>query len=120
MVFNAVENPAAQRTYVTFGLERGRTSPVAGVLRALGLCLGEIDEGNNEDKSFHNKTLHQMRATIAERNEEHDVWGWKYPTAVNYLPALMKAIRNPFFVNEKAERFPHQLIDELADFLCVC
>lgn len=98
MVLNPVENPARQRTYVTFGLERGRTSPVAGVLRALGLYLGEIDEGNNEDKSFHNKTLHQMRTTIASRNAEHDVWGWKYPTAVNYLPALVKSIRNPFFV----------------------
>ncbi|MPY84115.1 MAG: hypothetical protein GEV00_12520 [Actinophytocola sp.] len=98
MVLNPVSSPAAQRTYVVFGLERGRTSPVAGVLRALGLYLGEIDEGNNEDKAFHGGKLGEMRATIAERNAEHDVWGWKYPTAVNYLPALMKAIRNPFFV----------------------
>lgn len=173
MVLNPVERPAAQRTYVTFGLERGRTSPVAGVLRALGLYLGEIGEGNNEDNCFHNKTLHQMRTTIAQRNKEYDVWGWKYPTAVNYLPALVKAIRNPFFIvvyrdavatalsrgqwdgeflrrsprialheasslansnasfalatgrpcmlvsNEKVERFPHELIDELACFLGV-
>ncbi len=98
ILLNAIPEPTPQRTYVTFGVERGGTSLVAGVLRALGLYLGDIPEGNNEDKSFHNKPLGQMKATIARRNQEYDVWGWKYPTASSYLPILSKSIRNAFFV----------------------
>lgn len=98
MVLNAIPEPTPQRTYVTFGVERGGTSLVAGVLRALGLYLGDIPEGNNEDKAFHNKSLGQMKATIARRNQEYDIWGWKYPTASTYLPVLSKSIRNAFFI----------------------
>jgi hypothetical protein len=98
MVLNAIPEPTPQRTYVTFGVERGGTSLVAGVLRALGLYLGDIPEGNNEDKAFHNKSLGQMKATVARRNQEYAVWGWKYPTAAQYLPVLSKSIRNAFFV----------------------
>jgi hypothetical protein len=98
MVLNAIPEPTPQRTYVTFGTERGGTSLVAGVLRALGLYLGEIPEGNNEDKAFHNKSLGQMKATIARRNADYDVWGWKYPTASTYLPVLSKSVRNAFFI----------------------
>jgi hypothetical protein len=98
ILLNAIPEPTPQRTYVTFGVERGGTSLVAGVLRALGLYLGDIPEGNNEDKAFHNKPLGQMKATIARRNQEYDVWGWKYPTASAYLPVLSKSIRNAFFI----------------------
>ncbi len=98
ILLNAIPEATPERTYVTFGVERGGTSLVAGVLRALGLYLGDIPEGNNEDKAFHNKPLGQMKATIARRNQEHDVWGWKYPTASTYLPVLSKSIRNAFFI----------------------
>ncbi len=98
ILLNAISEPTPQRTYVTFGVERGGTSLVAGVLRALGLYLGDIPEGNNEDKAFHNKPLAAMKATIARRNQEYDVWGWKYPTASSYLPVLSKSIRNAFFI----------------------
>jgi hypothetical protein len=173
IVLNPLAEPTPQRTYVTFGVERGGTSLVAGVLRALGLYLGDIPEGNNEDKAFHNKTLGQMKATINRRNSQHDVWGWKYPAAASYLPVLSKSIRNAYFVivyrdvvatalsrnqwdgefirrpvrmslhetnslvnantgfalatrrpcllisNEKAMAHASELIDEVADFLCV-
>lgn len=98
LVLNPVARAQAKRTYVIFGTERGGTSMVAGVVRALGLPLGEIEEGNNEDKSFHNKSLGRMRATVDQRNTEMDVWGWKYPTAVTYLPVLSRSIRNPYFI----------------------
>lgn len=98
ILLNAIPEPTPERTYVTFGVERGGTSLVAGVLRALGLYLGDIPEGNNEDKAFHNKALGQMKNTIARRNQDYPVWGWKYPTASSYLPVLSKSIRNAFFV----------------------
>ncbi|MGI8577073.1 MAG: hypothetical protein ACR2KG_03970 [Nocardioidaceae bacterium] len=98
VVLNPAPREQSKRTYVIFGTERGGTSMVAGVARALGLPLGEIEEGNNEDKSFHNKSLGRMRATVDQRNAEMDVWGWKYPTAVTYLPVLSRTIRNPYFI----------------------
>lgn len=87
-----------QRTYVTFGLERGGTSPIAGIQRALGLYLGPIQGGNNEDDAFHAKPLRRMKKTVTERNQAHDVWGFKYPSAGNYLPNLVRSLRNPYFV----------------------
>ena len=35
---------------------------------------------------------------IEQRNAERDVWGWKYPHAAHYLPALSGVIRNPYYV----------------------
>lgn len=98
IVLNPLSEATPQRTYVTFGVERGGTSLVAGVIRALGLYLGDIPEGNNEDKSFHNKSLGQMKSTITRRNAQNDVWGWKYPSASTYLPILSKSIRNAYFI----------------------
>lgn len=98
VVLHAADAHPEERTYVTFGLERGGTSPVAGIQRALGLYLGPIKGGNNEDDSFHNKSLKRMRDTIEERNAAHQVWGFKYPNAGNYLPTLIRSLRNPYFV----------------------
>lgn len=98
LLLNPQERLPDQRTYVLLGCERGGTSLVAGVARALGLYLGDVPEGNNEDPAFHNRPVPQMRKTIQQRDESHDVWGWKFPTAVNYLPMLIKWLRNPRFV----------------------
>ncbi|HET9500951.1 MAG TPA: hypothetical protein VFO98_11885 [Marmoricola sp.] len=98
IVLNPQEDPATQRTYVTFGLERGGTSPIAGIQRALGLYLGRIPGGNNEDPAFHNHTIKAMRETIAGRDAAHDVWGFKYPNAGKYLPTLVRSLREPSFV----------------------
>jgi hypothetical protein len=87
-----------QRTYVCIGLERGGTSAVAGIMRALGLPMGEGMAGNNEDPDFQAKTLSALRSAIEERNQRYDVWGWKFPTAVQQLPALVESLRNPYFV----------------------
>lgn len=98
VALNLVGDPPSKRTYICMGQERGGTSAVAGVLRALGLPMGDRLEGNNEDPGFHGRNIHQMKETIESRNAAHQVWGWKYPTAARYLPALLKSIRNPHFV----------------------
>lgn len=101
ILINAVHPMPDKRTYVCIGLERGGTSAIAGVMRGLGIPMGvaKVDiGGNNEDPSFHAKRLGEMRRTIRERDDRFDVWGWKYPTAARYLPALMKNLRNPHFV----------------------
>ncbi len=83
---------------MTFGLERGGTSAIAGIQRALGLYLGEIDKGNNEDVVFNGYRLNRIRQAIEERNRTHDVWGFKYPKAVMYMPQIVDDLRNPHFV----------------------
>lgn len=99
MVLNQVDEPAAQRTYVMFGTRRGGTSLVAGVVRALGVDLGPVGRRtNNEDADFQNRPTGHMRAAIARRNSELDVWGWKFPGAGTYLPELLASLRNPFFI----------------------
>jgi len=72
---------------------------VTGIARALGLDLGDVGKRkNNEDPRFQNRPPDTMRAVIKERNDEADVWGWKFPGAGSYLPDLMRSIRNPCFI----------------------
>lgn len=87
-----------KRTYVTLGLERGGTSAIAGIERALGLYMGDIDKGNNEDQNFTGYRLGRIRTTIQQRNEQHDIWGFKYPKAVMYMPQVVESLRNPYFI----------------------
>jgi hypothetical protein len=98
-----VLNPPAaleqQRTYPIFGTRRGGTSMVAGVARALGLDLGQVGQRkNNEDPRFQGLPVPEMREVIEARNQERDVWGWKYPAAGSYLPKLSNWLRNPCFI----------------------
>ncbi len=87
-----------RRTYVTLGLERGGTSAVAGIQRALGLYLGEIEKGNNEDPDFQGYRLARIRSAINRRNKAHNIWGFKYPKAIMYMPQMIEHLRNPYFI----------------------
>ena len=99
VLLNPPDELEKQRTYAIFGTRRGGTSMVAGLARALGLDLGNVRQRkNNEDPRFQNRPLDRMREVVEERNAEHDVWGWKFPAAGNYLPELSNTLRNPYFV----------------------
>ena len=87
-----------KRTYVTFGLERGGTSAIAGIQRALGLYMGEIEKGNNEDPAFLGYRIGAVKKAIRRRNKSHDVWGFKYPKAGMYMPQVIENLRNPYFI----------------------
>lgn len=85
-------------TVVIFGVPRGGTTMVAGVAEKIGLNIGQNLGFNLEDADFDRKPVPHMLRAIEERNEAMPVWGWKYPTAANYLPKLLPALRNPRFV----------------------
>jgi hypothetical protein len=88
-----------RRTYVCFGVARGGTSAVAGAMRRLGIFMGDDLPNNYEDPRFGpGQSPARMREAIAERNAAHDVWGWKFPAASNYLEGLSKDLRNPYLV----------------------
>jgi hypothetical protein len=92
-------NPHPRRTYVCFGVARGGTSAVAGVMQRLGVFMGDDLPNNYEDPRFGpGRSPRDMRATIAGRNDAHDIWGWKFPAASNYLEGLANDLRNPHLV----------------------
>lgn len=86
------------RTVVVFGLERGGTSPVAGIIRALGVFMGQDLDNNNEDPAFVHRPVSKIVAEIGKRNEQHGTWGWKFPKAVQELPLYIRHLRHPHFV----------------------
>lgn len=98
VALNVPDNVPVRRTVVTFGLERGGTSPVAGIQRALGISLGDITENNNEDYRFHERSTAELRAVVAQRNEECDLWGFKYPRAQDFLPLIEQQLRRPYYI----------------------
>lgn len=87
-----------RRTYVCLGVPRGGTSAVAGAMQRLGLFIGADLPNNYEDPDFVSKPPAVMKQTIAARQEAHDVWGWKFPAAANYLENLMPVLENPHLV----------------------
>lgn len=98
IALNLPSQARVRRTIVTFGLERGGTSGVAGLQRALGVDLGAGTEKNNEDYRFHEATPEEVREVIALRNSEADLWGFKYPNAGRFLPLVERQLRNPYYI----------------------
>jgi hypothetical protein len=88
-----------RRTYICFGVARGGTSAVAGTMQRLGVFMGQDLPNNYEDPCFGpGIPPAKMRETIDLRNQQHDVWGWKFPAAASYLEHLFENVRNPYLV----------------------
>ena len=77
------------KTYVVLGLGRSGTSMVAGTLHNMGINMGESLGHTYEDielsNAFENKDFSLVKNLISTRNEDHQQWGWKRPSAVNYI-----------------------------------
>ena len=92
-------HPGPQKTIIVLGAPRGGTSMVAATLRKLGVAMGEKLGHQHEDNSFRRDVpLETMIATVQERNEKYDLWGWKMPNSVYYVEELLPHLRNPHFV----------------------
>ena len=98
LVGKPVEGSPSDYTVVIFGLPRGGTTMVAGVVQKLGLWIGDDLGSNLEDAAFDRKPVEEMREAINQRNGQRRVWGWKFPAAARYLPQLMENVRNPRFI----------------------
>lgn len=97
----------APRTVVCFGTPRGGTSMVAGTIAGLGVFMGPDLPKNIEDPMFNpdvDKALSmedfkaRLPDVIAQRNNAHRVWGWKYPRANRYVEEILPQLRNPHLV----------------------
>jgi tetratricopeptide (TPR) repeat protein len=111
------EAPRERRTVCVLGSPRGGTSMISGLLRLLGVYMGEkLDEDNNEDTDF---ISHQGRRDIFEeaqfaaekqqylsgllpvienRRRQYPVWGWKDPLSIYYIDDVKQHLENPFYI----------------------
>ena len=87
-----------RRTYICMGVPRGGTSAVAGTMQRLGLFIGEDLPNNYEDPCFVGQTPSNMKEVIAARQKNHAVWGWKHPSAANYMENLLPDLENPHLI----------------------
>lgn len=87
-----------RKTFVCFGVTRGGTSAVAGLMRKLGVFMGDDVPNNHEDQEMVNRGIPHRLQMIEKRNAAHKIWGWKDPNAVNYLNQLVPKLINPHYV----------------------
>jgi len=94
--------PGLPRTVVVLGIARGGTSMVSGVLRGLGIYMGENLGFNHEDAKVQrivNKQLFDSFGELARgRDEEHALWGFKFPEASLVMDRFHPELRNPHYV----------------------
>lgn len=98
LVLNPPRRIPVRRTLVVLGVERGGTSMVAGVLRALGVPMGDRAGLNHEDPAFLKDDPDKLRRAIRTRNKQHDMWGFKVPKASLMLDFYEETLRTPFYV----------------------
>ncbi|MEM5515316.1 hypothetical protein WNY37_00025 [Henriciella sp. AS95] len=89
---------SAPRTVVVFGMPRGGTTMVAGICQRCGIHMGSDLPRNLEDQDFVGKSHDHMINAIKQRDQQFNVWGWKFPRAAAYLSDLQNALRNPMFI----------------------
>lgn len=98
LTLNGTDMSGKPRTVVVLGVERGGTSMVGGILRALGISMGKRAGLNHEDPLFLIEEHDKLQRRIRTRNKEEDVWGFKVPKASLHLPFYEDNLRNPLYV----------------------
>jgi len=98
LTLNPPRKTEKQKTVMVLGVERGGTSMAAGVLRALGVNMGDRAGLNHEDPKFLVDDVEKLSARIAGRNKRSDVWGFKVPKLVHRLSFFEKNLRNPYYI----------------------
>lgn len=88
------------RTVMVFGVGRGGTSAVAGMLRELGLSMGDTLHPLKHEWSplaYDGDTIDidTSATTIAAMNGKHLNWGWKSPRDIFSLDKYLHLLRNP-------------------------
>lgn len=96
---DVVFDHTAPYTVVVLGPPRSGTSMVSGILRLLGIYMGECNAANNEDPRFNKKHgAESIRALITQHNASYPVWGWKEPSTHIYYDEVTDLVRTPFFI----------------------
>lgn len=97
-VVNKPRRSEAVKTVVVLGVERGGTSMVAGIIRALGVDMGKKVGLNHEDPLFLSEDTAVLANRIRTRNRENSVWGFKVPKSANFLAFYEEHLRRPYYI----------------------
>lgn len=87
-----------RKTIVVLGVERGGTSMVGGVIRALGVNFGDRTGRNHENPKFLSQNHDDLKIQIESNNNEYDLWGFKLPKASLMIDFYSNNLRNPHFI----------------------
>lgn len=94
--------PGAPRTAVVLGVARGGTSMVSGVLRGLGVFMGDNLGFNHEDGQIQRIVRQQAFDRFGEiaqnRNRRHPLWGFKFPEASLVMDRFHPELNNPHYL----------------------
>lgn len=98
-VVNPPRHETAEKTVIILGASRGGTSMCAGLVRLLGVHMGDAAaDDSSESREFQTGNKRLLLERIRSNNAAHPLWGWKYPEAYTYIHKLRSALRNPHFV----------------------
>jgi hypothetical protein len=90
------------KTIVVLGAPRGGTSLISGILRLMGVFMGDPRDRlghQHEDPKFRaDVPLADKILTIKDRNKQHPLWGWKFPSTIHFLTDVFTELRNPHIV----------------------
>lgn len=87
-----------KKTIVVLGVERGGTSMVAGIVRTLGVNMGEQAGRNHEDPRFLTDDKDLLLERIKENDKKSSLWGFKVPKASLLLGFYDENLRNPHYI----------------------
>ena len=87
-----------KKTILIVGVERGGTSMVAGVVRALGLYGGERLGRNHESTAFLNDNKVKLLENIKFMKEQSDIWWIKMPKLSLDLEFILSNVENPIII----------------------
>src|SRR2546423_374042 len=92
------------RTVAVFGPGRGGTSVIAGCLRGLDGCMGIIPHAYKNEwtpivrRADSNVDMGQTSQLIRKMNDQHALWGWKFPSDVFHIETVAPLLRDPGFI----------------------
>lgn len=93
----------AEKTLIVVGVARGGTSLIAGTLYHLGIFTGDksvppVFEDVRLATVFETGDEDEAHRIIEAYNEDHEVWGFKRPAAIDYIDKLHEICRNPIYL----------------------
>jgi hypothetical protein len=105
-LFEGNSTSDTDKTYIIFGIGRGGTTMVAGVSKLCGLDIGQDLPINLEDDDFNAHILNKrgikpiphIISSLEKRYQTKKIWGWKFPRAIAYLPAIREHVKNPHLI----------------------
>lgn len=86
------------KTVVVLGAEHDGTSMVAGMLRVLGVDMGEGEGGKYEHLSFLTDDRDKLLSQIKTNNERKGLWGFKATNAFQMMGFYDEHLSNPHYI----------------------